>query len=418
MSLPIGYLIPSLLLAWCTYYVVAPRNWPRMFNSLGFYFGVINELPFLALFWLTGDTWLAFSQGDVSSLVGWLAFGLTILAVAGLLVIVHWGLQTTPVVNRALDDSLGQGWRDAIDAKIARRLHNRLTFTALLGLFFVRRHDVKRIANIQYGDAGVHHLLDVYRHKSLPTNRPVLIHYHGGAMVSGSKNRQALPLLYRLASQGWVCVSANYRLSPAATFPDQLIDAKKVIAWMREYGKQYGADPDIIFVAGSSSGAQLAALAALTSNDPKLQPGFENVDTSVTAAITLYGDYDWFDSIGTWADSGRDRTGFLSSIMKSSPAEDREAWEQASPLTRIRKDAPPFFVIHGDRDTALPVQDARHFAQKLRSISQSPVVYAELPGAEHNLDLFHSIRNEAVMDGIDAFAAWVCTNNKHNSDGA
>ncbi|MGG0287210.1 hypothetical protein ABEY41_19315 [Peribacillus butanolivorans] len=80
-SIPLGYLISVLFVAWCTYFVVAPPNFPRIFNSLGSYFGVINELPFFALFWLIGSTSLAFIEGDVHYPVGWMAFGITILAV-------------------------------------------------------------------------------------------------------------------------------------------------------------------------------------------------------------------------------------------------------------------------------------------------------------------------------------------------
>jgi hypothetical protein len=39
--------------------------------------------------------------------------------------------------------------------------------------------------------------------------------------------------------------------------------------------------------------------------------------------------------------------------------------------------------------------------------SENPVVYAELPGAHHNFDLFHSIRSVAVIEGVEAFTAWV-----------
>jgi acetyl esterase/lipase len=59
-----------------------------------------------------------------------------------------------------------------------------------------------------------------------------------------------------------VCISANYRLRPAASFPDHLIDLKKVIAWVREHGDEYGADPEAVFVAGSSAGGHMAAMAA------------------------------------------------------------------------------------------------------------------------------------------------------------
>jgi acetyl esterase/lipase len=231
-------------------------------------------------------------------------------------------------------------------------------------------------------------------------------------LTRGKKDRQALLLLYRLASQGWVCISANYRLSPAATFPDHLIDAKHVIAWVRAHGRADGADPASVFVAGGSSGAQLAALAALTPNDARLQPGFETADTSVSAAITLYGDYDWLDTAGAWSALGIDRTGSQQPIMKSSLVENREAWLQASPLAQITNDAPLFFVVHGDRDTALPVATARHFARQLRGVSQQPVVYAELPGALHNFDQFQSLRGEAVIRGVEAFASWVRADTK------
>jgi acetyl esterase/lipase len=93
--------------------------------------------------------------------------------------------------------------------------------------------------------------------------------------------------------------------------------------------------------------------------------------------------------------------------MKSTPTENHDAWVQASPLYHIRKDAPPFLVIHDDQDITLPVENARHFAEKLRCVSQNPVVYAELPGAQHIFDMFRSIRGDAVVNGAEAFAAWV-----------
>ena len=86
-----------------------------------------------------------------------------------------------------------------------------------------------------------------------------------------------------------MCVSANYRLFPAAKFPDPLIDVKRVIAWVREHGRAYGADPTAVFLAGSSAGGHLASMAALTPNQPGFQPGFADTDTSVAGAVSLYG---------------------------------------------------------------------------------------------------------------------------------
>jgi hypothetical protein len=103
------------------------------------------------------------------------------------------------------------------------------------------------------------------------------------------------------------------------------------------------------------------------------------VDTSVTAAIGLNG---WYGNY-----YGQDAA--------------------SSPLADVRPDAPPFFIAHGDHDTVAPVEVARHFANSLGSVSTNPVVYAELPGAQHAFDLFGSLRFELVVDTIEAFTAWV-----------
>jgi acetyl esterase/lipase len=81
------------------------------------------------------------------------------------------------------------------------------------------------------------------------------------------------------------------------------------------------------------------------------------------------------------------------------------------PFAYVRPDAPPFFVAHGDHVTYVPVEGARHFQATLRQVSSLPVVYAELPGAQHSFDLFHSIRFETLIDGIEAVAAWVRSTN-------
>ena len=58
----------------------------------------------------------------------------------------------------------------------------------------------------------------------------------------------------------------------------------------------YGGDPNFVAISGGSAGGHLSALAALTPNDPKFQPGFEEADTSVVAAVPYYGRYDWYST--------------------------------------------------------------------------------------------------------------------------
>jgi acetyl esterase/lipase len=370
---PIGYLITVLIAAVCTALAIRPPH-PRRSGPFRLSYWLsyqVNEVPFLVFYWLLAATLLAYAQGDIGGAGGWAVVGLAVLTCVGLADLVRRALLARPAVDRALADALGT----------ADRPRHRLPWGRILfAPWRVRHRDVEHLRDISYGPAGQRNLLDVYRHRSHPADAPTVVYFHGGSFRSGRKHREARPLLYRLASHGWVCISANYRLSPPAVFPDHLVDVKRVIAWAREHGPDYGVDPRTVFVAGSSAGGHLATMAALTSGHPEFQPGFETADTSVCGAISLYGYYGGLDG---------------------DPA------SVSSPATHLHADAPPFFAAHGDQDTIVIVEDARRFVAQLRAASANPVVYAELPGGQHSFDLFHSIRFEIVVDGVEDFAASV-----------
>jgi acetyl esterase/lipase len=249
---------------------------------------------------------------------------------------------------------------------------------------------VNRIGNVAYGEAGRHNRLDLYHRRDLPGGAPVLIHFHGGGFYGGRKSFEARALLFRLASRGWVTVSANYRLRPQAGFFDHLTDVKRAIAWVREHGPELGADPSTIFLAGGSAGGHLVSIAGLTQNKPSYQPGFEDADTSIAGVASLYG---WYG--GYWGMGGpRSEMGVLGHVADG---------------------APPFFLAHGANDTLATVETARRFVGHLRSASANPVVYAELRHGQHAFDLFHSFRFSALVDGIEAFAAWVMSSSHADS---
>ena len=245
---PVGYLAAVGWVAWCTLWAVAPLRAPRPLGRMSWVFGfLIDELPFLAFWWLVAVTALAVGQGNIDQPGGAVGFGVAVATTLGLGLLVWRAHRAKPALDRGLDDGLGPGWRSSIDAGLVAGLRRRLPYVRIvLAPLLVRRRDVERVADLRYGDAGGANLLDVYRHRSRPTGCPVFVHLHGGGFTRGRKNRESLPLIYRLASQGWLCISANYRLGPTAKFPDHLIDAKKVIAWVREHGHEYGADPTVV----------------------------------------------------------------------------------------------------------------------------------------------------------------------------
>ena len=375
--MPIGYLITTACMATAAV-TAASRHRPRSSRPfrLSYVFGLWLNWPFVAFLALVASTALAIAQSGVGSLVFLIGFAFAALALAALVPLRRRALGTGPALEHGLDHGLGSDWPNKVDSELAARIRRRPLLTRImLAPVAFRRQGVERIKNVRYGPTGRNNLLDVYRDRSDRSGRPTLIYLHGGGFYFGSKRLGARHLLYRLASAGWVCVSANY--SP--DFPDQLIDMKRMISWAREHAGEYGADPAAVFLAGSSAGAHLASLAALTPDDPRFQPDFESADTSVAGAITLYGYY--------------------GPVASGDPP--------SSPLAYVTTKAPPYFVVHGDQDSLVVVDDARRFVEQLRAASSNPVVYAELPGAQHGFDLFRSRRFETVVDAIEVFSAGV-----------
>jgi len=357
-------------------------------------FGALSLLSFFAG-WLTTELALhhlllqAVLAGALvykGALFGFSAHGLA----GGLLLIASWGQllrlhQRAQLAGQALDAAL-RGLRGGERA-------NPVTF----GLRDVLRPFALRQSNVcvqrrQYAEHDGRKLYaHIYSRTDLPKEAPVLVFTHGGGWVVGFKRFQALPLLNQLAQLGWVCVSLDYRLAPRATFPDPLIDIKRGIAWTKEHAAEWNGDRRFVALSGNSAGAHLASLAALTWDKPELQPGFEAADTRVDACVVFYGVFDLLDSSKGWRHSGmRNLMRFV--VIKQSIKRARDRYELMSPITHIRKDAPPFFVIHGDHDSLVPTLESRQFSQRLSEVSESPVLYAEIPDAQHAFEIFKSIR--------------------------
>jgi acetyl esterase/lipase len=311
------------------------------------------------------------------------------------------------ILEQALVDELGSDYRSRIHESFTPRPEVALTRRQLVVPDARLHRRYRHARDLSYGDAGRRNQLDVWKRADLPKDAkaPVLVQLHGSAWTVASKEHQAEPLMSHLAERGWVCVTANYRLSPRATWPDHIVDAKRALAWTKANIAAHGGDPDFVVITGGSAGGHLASLSALTANLAEFQPGFEKADTSVAACVSFYGVYDFVNRHGT---SRADMEDFVERLVfKSKLAEDRARWEQASTISHVRPDAPPFFVIHGTTDSIVPVEQARTFVDELRKESTQPVVYAELPGAQHAFDVFSSVRTHACAHAVERFLAVV-----------
>ncbi|MBT4523013.1 MAG: alpha/beta hydrolase [Halieaceae bacterium] len=365
-----------------------------------------GELALIHLLWQVGLTaWVAFSGGfaDPEAQSG---LGIFSLSWLGLVYLQCQSMDTPEYLKSALRRALGDDFRSEIPSQRRPLLADAIVTRHWLRPFHFRREGVMLHPNISYGDAGKRNLLDIYQ----PTNSreggyPILLQVHGGGWMIGNKDQQGKPLMYHMAERGWLCVAINYRLSPRAAFPAHIIDVKKAIAWIRENIGDYGGDPDFIAITGGSAGGHLSSLAALTPNRAEWQPGFEQTNTAVQAAVPFYGVYDFLDrdNIRT----GMPLDGVLGSkVMQCTKEDNYQQWDDASPISQVSADAPPMYVIHGSHDSLVWVEEARAFVSTLQAAATEPVAYAELPGGQHAFEVFHSVRTDCTVRSVAEFLEW------------
>lgn len=397
--------VPWLFLGWSVVgaalaaNVLWPRRAPSSLSIVSFFAGwLVGELALHALAFQALAVAVFVALGGA---VGWPGLGALVLTGVGfvLLLVGH------RLAQRAAN-AVEAAFEEGVPADAAA-LPPSLGAWQLLAPFPVRHGAVVSRWHVPFHTVNGQTLrLDVHRAREpRPASAgpaPLLVYVHGGGWVLGFRERQGLPLMQHLAAHGWVCVSVDYRLSPRATFPDHLIDVKRALAWVRGHADELGADPGFVAIAGNSAGAHLAALAALTANDPAYQPGFEDVDTSVAACVGFYGVYDFLDRRAEWPHAGMKRL-LARHVMKASREDARSAYELASPVARVHPDAPPFLLVHGTHDTLSPPGESRHLFERLRALSRAPSAYVEVPGAQHAFEVFPSVRTAHVVDGVARF---------------
>ncbi|MBI4516483.1 MAG: alpha/beta hydrolase [Deltaproteobacteria bacterium] len=401
------FLLATLVGAALTYNAYRPAFAPPRLAALSFFAGwLTTELALHHLAWQALAALVFIRLGALQAWPGKLGLLIALVSWVGLWRCYWRAGEAEAVVERGLAAGLGADYRERILPEVRAQFAPTVDWRQILLPFPMRHPEVERLRDLQFARvAGLNLKLDIYRHRSQPSSCPTLLQIHGGGWVIGSKNEQAIPLMLHMAARGWVCVTVNYRLSPHATFPDHLVDLKLAIQWIREHGREYGANPDFLVVTGGSAGGHLSALVALTGNQPEYQPGFETVDTAVQACVPFYGVYDFTDRGGFWRHHAIARL-LERQVMKAARHEAPEAYEKASPMSLVHPGAPPFFVIHGDLDTLVPVEEARHFCELLRQTSQAPVIYAEIPGAQHAFEIFPSLRTTFVVHGVERFLAY------------
>ncbi len=261
--------------------------------------------------------------------------------------------------------------------------------------------------------------LDLY-HQQGAGLRPLVIYIHGGGWVGGH-TRQAGAIadfpaaLARLAGEGFVVASLEYRLAGEAPHPAQLQDVRAAIRFLKANAGRYGIDPARIGIWGGSAGGHLAALAATSCRDASLdpaarpgQPAAPAGDTCVQAAAIWYGVFDFAPILARQAQPGAPAA--ENQLLRCTPATcPAERVASASPAHYFSRQDPPFLLIHGINDRTVPVDQSRLAEAGLKA-NGVPVSAIYIPGVDHSFigpdaATTHAATMQAVNATFDFFHA-------------
>lgn len=237
------------------------------------------------------------------------------------------------------------------------------------------------VPGITYGEAnGTPLLLDLLLPES--TTGPVTIWLHGGGWSGGSRIGGLSYWCAHLAAQGIATAAVDYRLSGDAVFPAQIHDVKAAIRWLRAHARDFGLDPERIGIWGHSAGGHLAALAGLTGDHPELEGDGGNRDVSSRVAAVAMASAP-SDFLAPGGELINDRPSRVTQLFGGTVTEQEAAMRQASPLTYVRPDAPPFLIAHGTLDETVPYEQATRLRDALESVDV-PVEFLTINDGYHN----------------------------------
>jgi acetyl esterase/lipase len=237
----------------------------------------------------------------------------------------------------------------------------------------------RQLRNLDYAQPGGTPLrLDLF---VPPSDRPLplIIWIHGGGWMEGNKDEEveALPLVWH----GFAVASVDYRLTDRAIFPAQIHDVKAAVRFLRANAAKFGLDPDRFGVWGESAGGHLAALLGTTSANGELEgaEGVTGVSSRVQAVFDWYGESDLLQRNETVAH-------ITDTKLLGGPVRlNREKARLASPITYVTKDAPPFLIVHGDKDDNVDVAQSLLLDRALRRV-KAPVQLIVVKGGPHGGD--------------------------------
>lgn len=254
--------------------------------------------------------------------------------------------------------------------------------------------------NIPFEEVGGQTLtLDVWREEDQERRAGVFMVIGGGWHRALRSNFDNLAGIF--ASWGYVVCNATYRVAPAHPWPAALQDVKTALRWWRAHAEDHGLDPAQVASFGSSAGAHLSAMLAVTPGDEPFG-GSKHLEqtTRVQAAVCLCAPVDMH---ALYELKGEKQV--LLDFLAGSPGEVPDHYTEASPVSYFSGDAAPTLFIHGEEDPIVPIEPTRQASERLAELGAESHFVA-LPQMGHGLRAFMTTGGDASpMPRVQRFLA-------------
>lgn len=240
--------------------------------------------------------------------------------------------------------------------------------------------------------------------------KPALLWIPGGGWRGADKNLM-LGEMTEFANAGYVVASIYYRSSTQGHFPDQLVDVKTAIRFLRAHAEQYEINPEKIGVFGRSAGGHLAAFAAMNTEDYQ-QGEWEEYSSNVQACCDMFGPVDivanmemeekkFSDPKFRWHKVEDTHGG---AFLGGDPATMKERAVQASPVNFVSPAMCPIQIFHGDNDPIVPIEiSSDRLYDKIREagLEDQAEYYVVAHGGHGSREFFQASVKQCMIDFFD-----------------
>ncbi len=216
--------------------------------------------------------------------------------------------------------------------------------------------------NLSYSNTDFINLkLDIYYPQTAPGPMPVVIYLHGGAWIGGDKSDAAAsPEIAEMVKRGFLVAAVNYGLAPQYTITGQVENAKCAVRFLRANSAYFGINPDKIGAFGDSAGGHLASLLGTSDKSAGMDVagGFLGQSSRVQCVVDFYGPTDLRALF-----NGYPAIVLQELVGVSDPKSG--ILDKINPLNYVSTDDPPFLILHGDKDTVVPLSQSQLLYQSL-----------------------------------------------------